>query len=138
MDSKKCANCSEYKNYKDSFSSWVFFIIGIIATVAIRIVAFLAHVSSSYAKAAWYVGVIGFFLFFIYKFRVSRRTTVIIEKMGLVEKIRNREQLADRDYDHIAAILCGLSSKKELVNYFFIFGLSALALVWAVYFDFFR
>ena len=67
MDKKedRCLNCAEHKNCKDSFVSWVFFIIGIIATVAIRVVTVLIYLDPIYAKIAWYIGVMGFFLFFV-------------------------------------------------------------------------
>ena len=138
MENKKCRSCSGYKNCKDSFSSWIFFIIGIIATLAIRVVTVLIHVNPIYAKIAWYVGIGGFLAFFIYKFLVSQRRSAIIKRNSLVEKIRDKKVLTDNDYDIISAILCGLRSKKENINYFVIFGLSAVALILAVYMDFIK
>ena len=89
MSNKKCVDCSEYNNCKDSFSSWIFFIIGIIATIAIRVVTVLIHMNPIYAKIAWYIGVGGFFLFFIYKFKVSQNRTRVINKQNVVNKINN-------------------------------------------------
>lgn len=54
------------------------------------------------------------------------------------DKIEQGRQLTKEDYDLISAILCGLSSKKERINYFFIFGLSAIAILLAVYMDFLK
>jgi len=138
MNEKKCLTCREYKNCKDSFSSWIFFIIGLIATIAIRVVTVLIHVEPVYAKIAWYIGVVGFFIFFVYKFRVSRSRSRSILRRDLVKKVNNRENLTQEDYGLLGAILCGLSSKKELINYFFIFTLSAIAILLAIYMDFIR
>ena len=135
---KKCIDCNEYKNCKDSFSSWIFFIIGIIATIAVRVVTVLIHMNPIYAKIAWYIGVGGFFIFFIYRFRVSQNRIRVLNKQNIVDKVNNMKQLTKEDYGVIGAILCGLSSKKERINYLFIFGLSAVALVLAIYMDFLK
>lgn len=134
----KCIGCSEHSNCKDSFTAWIFFIIGIIATVAIRVVTVLTHLSPVYAKIAWYVGVGGFFAFFVYKFRVSQARARSLNRQGLVEKINRKSELTEGDYNLISAILCSLNSRKERINYLFIFILSALALILAVYMDFLR
>ena len=134
----KCVNCPEYKNCKDSFASWIFFIIGIIATVAIRVVTVLTHLNPIYSKIAWYIGVTGFFAFFVYKFRVNQARSRIITEQKLVEKIRDVKNLEQNDYRLIASILCGLNSRKEMINYVFIFGLSAVVLVLAFYMDFIK
>ena len=134
----KCINCGEYRDCKDSYASWIFFIIGLIATISIRAVIVLIHLDPVYGKAAWYMGVGGFFLFFIYKFKVSQTRSKLITQKGLVDKISNQKQLAKEDYSAISAILCALSSRKERVNYIFIFGLSAVALTLAAYFDFIK
>ena len=135
---KKCVSCREYRNCQDSFTSWVFFIVGIIATVAIRVVTVLIHLDPIYGKIAWYIGVGGFFVFFIYKFRVGQARAKLIKERNLVDKINDKKELTQEDYSAIGAILCGIGSKKERINYFFIFLLSALALVLALYMDFLR
>jgi len=134
----KCRNCSEYKNCQDSFTSWIFFIVGLIATVAVRVVTVLIHMNPLYAKIAWYIGIGGFFLFFLYKFKVNRTRVKFITKQNLIDKIKKKEALSQNDYDLIGSILCGFESKKEEINYFFIFGLSAVALTLALYMDFIR
>ncbi len=138
MKNEECIRCIEYKNCKDSFASWIFFIIGLIATVAIRVVTVLIHMNPIYAKIAWYVGVGGFFVFFIYKFKVNQTRSKLINQKSLVDKMAHQKQLTKEDYDLIGATLCALSSKKERINYFFIFGLSAVALLLAIYMDFFK
>jgi len=138
MEGKKCINCDQYKNCKDSSVSWFFFIIGIIATIAIRVVTVLMHLDPVYGKVAWYIGVGGFFVFFIYKFKVSQSRAGLIIQKGLMDKIANQKQLAKDDYDSIEGLLCSLVSRKERINYFFIVILSALALLFAIYMDFLK
>ena len=134
----KCVDCVEHRRCNDSFASWIFFVIGLIATIALRVVTVLMNIHPNYAKFAWYVGVGGFFLFFVYKFRVNQTRYKLIEQNKLVDKTLHKNQLTVEDYDLISSILCSLSSKKERLNYFFIFALSAVALLLAIYFDFIR
>lgn len=138
MKNKKCISCAEFKRCKDSQASWVFFIIGLIATVAMRVIPVVTNINPTYGKVAWYVGVGGFFTFFVYKFRVSQARSKSIIQRALLDKINHQDQLKKEDYNLIGTILCSLSSKKERINYMLIFGLSAIALVLAVYMDFFR
>jgi hypothetical protein len=136
MKSLKCEDCIQNKNCKDSSVSWIFFIVGIIATVAIRVVTVLMHFNPMHGKIAWYIGVGGFIIFFIYRFNINQSKTRLIRKNNLLEKVANRKDFTDEDYNIIGAMLCGLTSRKERINYFFIFVLSAIALLIALYIDF--
>jgi len=118
--------------------SWVFFIIGLIATVAIRVVTVLMDIHPAYGRIAWYIGVGGFLLFFIYKFNINRAISRVVENEDLIEKARNKKPFSPEEYNLIAGILCNLKSEKERINYFFIFAVSAIALILAVYFDFIK
>ncbi len=138
MRNKDCKDCSQRKNCNDSFVSWIFFIIGLVATVAIRIVTVLMDIHPVYGKVSWYIGVIGFLFFFIYKFNVNRSLAKIIEEDNLIEKAREEKPLSSNEYSLIADILCSLKSEKERINYFFIFAVSAVALLFAIYFDFIK
>lgn len=138
MKDKTCSNCSQKKNCSDSFVSWIFFIIGLIATVAIRVVTVLMNIHQLYGKIAWYIGVGGFLLFFIYKFNTNRVLAKLIDEENLIEKARGQKPLSLEEYNLIAQILCSLKSEKERINYFFIFAVSAVALLLAIYFDFLK
>ena len=134
----ECKNCIEYRRCKDSFVSWIFFIIGLIATMAIRAVTILANIDPVYAKIAWYFGVFGFLLFFIYKFRINQSRSDLIDRRNIMQKLIQKNQLTDEDYNFVSSVFCALRSKKERINYLFIFALSAIALILAIYLDFIR
>src|SRR4030042_353770 len=111
--SQKCLTCSESKNCRDSFSSWIFFIIGMVATIALRVVTVLMHIRPVYGEIAWYVGVAGFFIFFVYKFRVDRARYKLIVKKGLMDKISQGDKVTADDRRLIGAIICSLISNKD-------------------------
>jgi hypothetical protein len=101
-------------------------------------VILLTHLDPIYAKIAWYIGVVGFFLFFAYKFRVNQARSKIIKQRDLITKLQWGRELAKDESEVLATMLCGISSNKERFNYFFIFALSAISLVIALYLDFAR
>ncbi|MBU1997815.1 MAG: hypothetical protein KKF78_11770 [Candidatus Omnitrophica bacterium] len=138
MKNNNCKDCSQRKSCNDSFVSWIFFIIGLVATVAIRIVTVLMDIHPVYGKVSWYIGVVGFLFFFIYKFNINKSLAKIIEEDNLIEKAREEKPFSSNEYNLIADILCSLKSEKERINYFFIFAVSAVALVFAIYFDFIK
>lgn len=137
VDKKKCIDCKEEVRCRDSYTSWIFFAIGIVATVAVRLVIVLMHWEPIYGKIAWYIGIGGFLIFFIYKFRIYYSRSKVIRIRKLTNKIQEQE-LTREEKDIISEILCSLSSKKESINYLVIFVLSAVALMVAIYFDFFK
>lgn len=138
MSHRICSNCSELKRCRESRASLVFFIVGMIATIAVRVVTVLAHFNPIYGKIAWYIGVSGFFIFFVYKFRVDRARYRLIIKSNLMEKVDCNQAIAEEDRKLISSILCSLSSNNDRINYLIIFVSSALAIFFAVYFDFIK
>jgi hypothetical protein len=135
---KRCVNCVEYSRCRETYASWIFFIIGLIATFSLRVVTLLMHLDPIYGKIAWYVGVGGFFLFFLYQYRVNNTRAELISRRDFTDRVMNQEKLDREDYETIASILCSLRSNKDRINYIFIFVLSAAALLLAFYLDFIR
>jgi len=132
---KNCKNCLLYKECRDTASSWFFLFIGIVATIAIRIVNLFLDFSPLWAKIFWYIGIGGFFIYFLYKFRQDRGIQKELAKRMLTQKLRGNQEIAAEDREFLGVILCKLKSKKDAVNYFFIFLTSGLALILGVYLD---
>ncbi|MCM8757241.1 MAG: hypothetical protein NC823_02035, partial [Candidatus Omnitrophica bacterium] len=118
---KECRTCSQARQCQESFLSWIFFAIGLIATIAIRIVNLLQAYHPFYAKLAWYIGILGFFLFFVYKFIIDRKRTKFISQAGLLNKVQAGQNLTEEDQRLVRDILCALSSRRDTINYFLIF-----------------
>lgn len=133
-----CYDCFELKACKEPVSSWIFFSVAIIAVVSLRAVNLFISSNPLVAKVLWYLGVVGFLVFFVYKFRYDSILHRELEKTALKDKMLNKEKLSEHDYEVLGTIVCKLSSKKDKINYFFIFVFSAVALVLAIYADFFR
>lgn len=133
-----CTDCFKLKKCKESFVSWIFFFTAIVAVISIRIVNVYMNTNPTLAKVFWYTGVIGFLIFFAYKFRYDNIVRRELEKSQLRDKLILKKELFEHDYEVLGTIICKLLSKKDAVNYFCIFFFSGLALALAIYFDFFR
>jgi len=135
---KKCLNCKASASCRDSAASWVFLFIGVIATIAIRLVNLVLSFGSFWPKFFWYLGVIGFFLYFLYKFKQDKLLRQELEKYQIHGKISNHQELEAADKEFLRITLCRLRSNKDAINYFFIFSSSAIVMMLAVYQDFIR
>ena len=133
-----CTDCFKLKKCKESFVSWIFFFTAIAAVISIRVVNLLMNTNPTLAKAFWYIGIIGFLIFFAYKFRYDNIVRRELEKSQLKDKLIYKKELSEHDYEVLGTIICKLLSRKDAINYFCIFLFSGLALALAIYFDFFR
>ncbi len=133
-----CHDCFELKACKEPIVTWVFFFIALIATISIRAVNIMLDFNPLLAKIFWYLGVGGFTVFFIYKFKNYNLLHRELKKAQLTRKVLSKESLSGHDYELLGTVLCQLSSKKDKINYFFIFLFSGLALILAIYVDFFK
>ncbi|MBU1147418.1 MAG: hypothetical protein KKD11_03620 [Candidatus Omnitrophica bacterium] len=140
MKDKKfvCYDCFKLKTCKESAVSWVLFFIALIAVISLRAMPLVLGTNPVFAKSLWYIGVVGFFIFFVYKFRYDQILQRELDNTGLKDKLLNKKELSEHDQEVLGTIVCKLSSKKDKINYFFIFISSALALALAIYVDFIR
>ena len=133
-----CHDCFKLKSCKDSAVSWVFFFIALIAVISLRAVNIALDVNPLLAKIFWYTGVLGFFIFFVYKFRYDQILHRELKKTGMTDKLLYNKDLSQHDREVLGTIVCKLSSKKDKINYFFIFVSSILALALAIFVDFIK
>lgn len=115
-----------------------FFWTGIVATFTYRIIVILNHVSRPAATVAWYIGTVGFVIYFIHRFQISERRARLISTYDLPHKIGNLEGLGEPERAAMEYIFGTLQSSKEKWNYIFIFIMSGLALIGGVVLDIIR
>ncbi|MDP3993351.1 MAG: hypothetical protein Q8Q05_04040 [bacterium] len=119
-----------------NFVRSIYFWIGIAATLAYRIVIVLNHISPTWVLASWYIGTVGFIIYFAHRYQISEFRANLIKINLLSEKINRDEQLSANDKEAIDYIFKTLQSSREKWNYIFIFVSSVLALMAGIYLDF--
>ena len=98
-------------------------VIGLLSSVAFRAIILLQKYSPGWVRPIWYFGVLGYMLFFIYRYYISHRRKRAIEQTSIIEKIRTGETLSAEDRDAALYLLNSVRKSQEDWNYLAIFAL---------------
>jgi len=115
-----------------------FFILGLISAVAFRAIIVLQHLEPAWVRPAWYIGAIGYFLFFLYRYKITRKRKKAIEDFSLIEKVKAGHCMEGEDREVILYLLSSIKSSPEDLNYAIIFLLSVIAIAADIYLTFVR
>lgn len=115
-----------------------FFWSGIIATFAYRIIVVVNNYNKFWAQIAWYVGTIGFVIYFAHRYQISEKRARLIQEHDLENKISKISSISEDDRTAMAYIFSTLKTSLEKWNYIFIFAASAVAFSLGIYLDFIR
>lgn len=106
----------------------LFFLVGVVAAFAFRILIVLPHIRPDLFRPAWYLGTIGYVLFFLYRYAISQKRKHTIENYELIPKLKQQTQLSDNERQAVVYLLSSIRKSRENLNYLFIFLLSVLAI----------
>lgn len=113
----------------------LYFWIGIISAILLRMILIADHYNSLISDLMWYMGVIGYLIFFAHRYDIAKRRYGVIKNLGLLEKIEMRRPLSEDDFDGLDYIMWSLSVSKERLNYLAIFILSMVAIALSLLLD---
>lgn len=105
-----------------------FFILGLVSAVAFRAIIVLQHLEPSWVRPVWYIGAVGYFFFFLYRYAITKKRKKAIEDFRLIEKIKANACLLEDDREVVLYLLSSIRSSLEDVNYAVIFLLSVMAI----------
>lgn len=108
---------------------WGFFVLGLFSAVAFRIIIIFQHIEPAWVRPVWYVGALGYLVFFLYRYYISRKRKHAIKQYDLISKIKNNACLSDEDREVAGYLLSSIQKSMEDINYLIIFILSILAIV---------
>lgn len=109
------------------FVIYLFLIIGLLSAVAFRLLTIINTFYPFLMRPIWYFGVIGYILFFAYRFHITEKRKNAIRANRLLEKIQGQGEINVEDLALIAYVLSSIVKSKENLNYLFIFILSVVA-----------
>ncbi len=113
------------------------FWLGLATAVAIRALIVLNHVNPDWVRPVWYFAVLGNFVFFFYRFQISKKRKQVIREHHLIEKISDEKKLSMSDRQVLVYLLSSIKTSPEHLNYLIIFYFSLLAIVLDLLFVFF-
>jgi hypothetical protein len=105
-----------------------FFALGLLSSIAFRAIILFQKFSPGWVRPVWYFGVIGYMLFFMYRYRISLRRKGTIARTNLIEKLREGSALSADDREAALYLLNSIRKSPEDWNYLAIFVLSLAAI----------
>lgn len=112
-----------------------YFWIGVISAILLRTIIIADHYSGLAARVLWYLGVLGYLLFFCHRYDIAKRRVGVIKDLNLLKKIQTREPLQEKDFEGLNYIMWSLSVSKERLNYLVIFTFSIIAIFLSLLLD---
>ncbi len=113
---------------------YCFFALGIISAIAFRAIIVFQRLEPSWVRPVWYVGVLGYMVFFLYRYYISEKRKKAVENFQLIEKVKANACLTDEDREVVIYLLSSIRKSPENINYFIIFLLSIAAIFVDIYF----
>lgn len=106
-----------------------FFILGLVSAIAYRAIVVMQHIDPQWVRPVWYMGTVGYLLFFLYRYSISRKRKHTIRDYQLIEKVKASACLTANDREAVVYLLQSLKKSMEDRNYFIIFILSIIAII---------
>ena len=107
---------------------YTFFVLGLISAVAFRGIIIFQHLDPSWVRPVWYIGTLGYFLFFLYRYMITKKRKHAVETFQLIDKVKTNAPLTNEDREVILYLLSSIRYSLEDINYAIIFILSVLAI----------
>ena len=105
-----------------------FFILGLLSAIAFRIIIVFQHIEPTWVRPVWYAGILGYLVFFLYRYSISRKRKNAIKNYDLITKLQDNACLSDKDREIVIYLLSSIQKSMEDMNYYIIFILSILAI----------
>ena len=106
-----------------------FFVLGLLSSLAFRAIILFQKFSPGWVRPVWYFGVIGYMLFFMYRYRISARRKRTIAQTNIIEKLNSGSPLSAEDREAALYLLNSIRKSPEDWNYLAIFVLSITAIL---------
>ncbi|MEJ2389986.1 MAG: hypothetical protein P8019_01120 [Gammaproteobacteria bacterium] len=110
------------------------FTLGLATAIAVRAIIVLDHLHPSWVRPVWYFAVLGNFVYFFYRYRVTEKRKKAIHRHRLLEKLSSQDPLSNDDRDVLIYLLTSLKKSPENLNYLIIVAFSILAIAIDLFF----
>jgi len=112
-----------------------FFWIGIIATFTYRAIIVLNFYSPYWVKIFWYIGTIGFILYFGHRYNIEKKRADLVLKYDLVKFVEKNIKTSEIRKDALKYLVETNLTSKSRWNSAFIFWLSLISLIVGILMD---
>jgi H+/Cl- antiporter ClcA len=105
------------------------FFFGLLSAIAFRSIIVFQRLEPAWVRPVWYVGVVGYIGFFLYRYSITRKRKHAIREYALIEKVQANACLTEDDREVVIYLLSSIKKSHEDMNYLFIFILSIIAIL---------
>ncbi len=112
-----------------------FFWSGIIAALAYRAIIILNYYSPFWVKISWYIGTIGFIIYFWHRYTIQKKRSELVRDFDLLKLAREKNCGTNDQNEALIYIVRTTLTSKAKWNSLFIFWLSLIVLVIAIVMD---
>ena len=102
--------------------------LGLLTAIAFRLLIVLDHVEPGWVRPTWYFGVLGNFVFFYYRYRVTQKRKRVIRKNSLIQAIETGDNLSVQQREALVYLLQSIRRSPESINYLIISIFSVVAI----------
>jgi hypothetical protein len=106
----------------------LFFVIGLMSALSFRALMAIKDMQPQLFRPVWYMGIIGYILFFGFRYSITEKRKKAISEFHLIDKLEKGEEFSANDRQVVTYILSSLQKSRENLNYLFIFATSAIAI----------
>ncbi len=106
-----------------------FFWSGVVATLAYRIIIVLNFYSPLWVKVSWYIGTIGFIIYFWHRYHIQKKRSELVLDHKLISAVEKNQYENQEQKEALKYIVKTSLTSKSRWNSAFICLLSILALV---------
>lgn len=110
------------------YISYGFFFLGVVSAIAFRVIIFFQRYEPAWVRPVWYVGILGYIGFFMYRYSIARKRKNAIRDFDLIEKVRQNACLSEEERAVVSYLLSSLKKSPEDINFLIIFVLSLIAI----------
>jgi hypothetical protein len=114
-----------------------FFLIGLVSALAFRSIIVFQRLEPAWVRPVWYVGILGYMGFFLYRYTITKKRKHAIEEYELIEKVKANACLSEEEREVVTYLLSSIKKSREDINYLVIFILSILAILVDIFFSFY-
>ena len=111
------------------YISFSFFLLGIVSAIAFRIIIVFQRIEPEWVRPVWYIGVLGYIGFFMYRYAIARKRKNVIKDFELIEKVRANACLSKEEREVVTYLLSSLKKSHEDTIYLIIFLLSIISIL---------
>ncbi|ADH85409.1 hypothetical protein [Desulfurivibrio alkaliphilus] len=104
-------------------------VLGLLAALSFRVLTIVEVFNPALVRPIWYFGVLGYILFFAYRYFITEKRKRVITANRLLEKLKAEGELNRDDRLLLDYVLSSVVKSKEHVNYIFIVVISIIVVV---------